>query len=117
MRWVRIRVKVKVSMNRRTRERQRQRDRQRGRQTERDRQRARARKRDRQTDKVNPAHLFLACTQIKTVEACIRKGLLECPEYPLETSLRIAETMDKVKSLTGIKYSADTFFGRLFGTK
>ena len=45
--------------------------------------------------------------QVQEVHRCLREGLLESPRLPLEESLQIMETMDKIRSSWDLKYPND----------
>jgi len=45
--------------------------------------------------------------QAKAVEDCIKAGQLECPEYPLEESIVVAQIMDTYRKQVGIVYPCE----------
>lgn len=45
--------------------------------------------------------------QVQEVHRCLRAGLLESPRMPLEESLQIMETMDKIRDVWDLKYPND----------
>jgi predicted dehydrogenase len=47
--------------------------------------------------------------EARHVGECLRKGLTESPVMSLNDSLLIMETMDRIRSVAGIHYSADSF--------
>ncbi|NEV94730.1 Gfo/Idh/MocA family oxidoreductase [Psychroflexus sp. YR1-1] len=45
--------------------------------------------------------------EIKHVQTCLEKGLTQSPDWPLDASLELMETLDKIRELMGLVYKED----------
>jgi predicted dehydrogenase len=48
--------------------------------------------------------------EIKHVQDCLQKGLTQSPEWPLQSSLQLLETLDKIRKEMGLEYPEDKEF-------
>ena len=58
--------------------------------------------------RVNHPHSEGMVYQVQAVEACLKAGKLECPEYTLDESLAVLRIMDAFRQQVGVSYPGES---------